>query len=385
MDYITRTAEADIRSRLFKRKAVIVFGPRQSGKTTMIRHLVRDMEKETLWLNGDAPDVQAAMESVTVAKWRQIIGKKTVVVIDEAQRIANVGMAMKLVTDELPGVQLIASGSSAFDLAGKTSEPLTGRALEYRLLPLSFEEMAAHYGLLAEKGCREQRLLFGSYPEIVGHQADAQRLLGSLAGSYLYKDLLMLDGLKKPSLLGKLIRAVALQLGSEVKTSELAALTGADNKTVDRYLDLLEKSFVLFALPAFSRNARNEIKKGRKIYFHDIGIRNAVLGNFTPLASRADAGGMWENYLVLERLKSQCNLSFPPRRYFWRTLDQREVDYIEETADGLRAYEFKSNAGTKAKIPAAFTNAYPDAVCGIVTPDNYEGFVSGSCRKQEDR
>ncbi len=375
MGYIPRTIEAQIQGRLFCGKAIIVYGPRQSGKTTMIRQLVSTRADDVLWLNGDSLDIRENLETMTVAKWRAVIGKKKIVVVDEAQRIANIGLSMKLVVDELPEVQLIASGSSSFELADRTAEPLTGRKFEFRLLPLSFAELCAHHGLLEEKQARDQRLLFGAYPEIINHPGDQQTLLSALAGSYLYKDLLMLEGIKKPILLDKLIRAAALQLGNEVKTAELAALTGADNKTVDKYIDLLEKSFVVFCLPAYSRNARNEIKKGRKIYFYDLGVRNAVLGNFTPVNARADAGGLWENYLILERLKGRVNQPFPPRRYFWRTVEQREVDYLEETAASLSAWEFKLRPEAKVKIPAAFKNAYPNAITGIVTAANYDEFL----------
>jgi predicted AAA+ superfamily ATPase len=341
----------------------------------MIKHLIEPYQEDVLWLNGDSPDIQAELENVTTTKWKAILGKKKLLVIDEAQRIANIGIAMKLITDELPHIQIIASGSSSFELADKTAEPLTGRKFEFKLLPLSFVEMTEHNSFLEEKRSLEQRLIFGSYPEIICNQGDEPVLLSSLAGSYLYKDLLLLDSIKKPSLLDKLIRAVALQLGSEVKTSELANLVGADNKTVDRYIDLLEKSFVLFTLPSFSRNLRNEIKKGKKIYFYDLGVRNAVIGNFSSLSSRTDIGGLWENYLILERLKNQCNQPFPPRRYFWRTLEQSEVDYIEESGETLSAFEFKYNPNSKAKVPGAFIKSYPHAHTDIITSKNYDVFL----------
>ena len=373
--YIIRKVETEIKKRLFTGKAIIIHGPRQSGKTTMIKHLIEPYQEDVLWLNGDSPDIQAELENITTTKWKAILGKKKLLVIDEAQRIANIGIAMKLITDELPHIQIIASGSSSFELADKTAEPLTGRKFEFKLLPLSFVEMTEHNSFLEEKRSLEQRLIFGSYPEIICNQGDEPVLLSSLAGSYLYKDLLLLDSIKKPSLLDKLIRAVALQLGSEVKTSELANLVGADNKTVDRYIDLLEKSFVLFTLPSFSRNLRNEIKKGKKIYFYDLGVRNAVIGNFSSLSSRTDIGGLWENYLILERLKNQCNQPFPPRRYFWRTLEQSEVDYIEESGETLSAFEFKYNPNSKAKVPGAFIKSYPHAHTDIITSKNYDVFL----------
>lgn len=375
MFYILRSIESDIQNRLFSGKAIIVYGPRQSGKTTMIKHIIEPHADNTLWLNGDSPDIRETLENVTVTKWKAILGNKKIIVIDEAQRIANIGLSMKLLVDEMPEIQLIATGSSAFELADKTSEPLTGRKFEYHLLPLSFAEMCGKHGLLEEKRALEQRMLYGSYPEIVSKPHDEQKLLSMLAGSYLYKDLLMLESIKKPQLLDKLIRAVALQIGSEVSTSEIAKLIGADNKTVDKYIDLLEKTYVIFTLPAFSRNARKEIRKNRKIFFYDLGIRNAVLGNFVPLASRTDLGGLWENYLILERIKLQCNQPFPPRHYFWRTTDQKEVDYLEESNDTLSAWEFKWKKNSKGKIPVAFTNAYPKARTAFITTANYDEFL----------
>lgn len=371
--YIQRSLTTEVSRRMFQGKAIIIYGPRQSGKTTFIKELTKD--DAVLWLNGDNPDVRELLANVTSARWKALIGKNHIVVIDEAQRIPEIGLAMKQLTDEVPEVQLIASGSSSFELISRTAEPLTGRKYEYQLLPLSFEELCAEHGLLDEKRMLPHRLVYGSYPDIITHQGDEQTLLSMLAGSYLYKDILMLDGVKKPQLLDKLIRALALQLGSEVSSGELSKLVGADVKTVDKYIDLLEKSYVVFSLPAFSRNARAEIRKGRKIYFYDLGIRNAVLGNFVQAESRTDIGALWENYLILERLKLQCNQPFPPRRYFWRNADQREVDYLEETATDLNAWEIKWNKNAAAKLPAAFVKAYPEAHTGLITPANYEDFL----------
>jgi uncharacterized protein len=375
MEYVERMITDDIKNRLFGGKAIILYGPRQSGKTTLIKHLIQSYSDETLWLNGDSPDVRALLENVTTSKWKSIIGRKKIVVIDEAQRIENIGLVMKLITDELPDIQLIGTGSSAFELVNRTNEPLTGRKFEFYLLPLSFAELCNHHGLLEEKRLLHRRLLFGEYPEIINSPGEEQTLLSMLAGSYLYKDLLMLNSIKKPLILDKLIRALALQIGSEVSVNELAKLVGVDNKTVAKYIDLLEKSYVIFSLPAFSRNARVEIRKSRKIYFYDLGIRNAVLGNFIPVESRTDVGALWENYLILERIKQQCNMPFPPRHYFWRNVDQREVDYLEEAIEELSAWEFKWNTKAKVKIPLAFRNAYPNAQTAVITPGNYDDFL----------
>ncbi|MBS1455195.1 MAG: ATP-binding protein, partial [Lentisphaeria bacterium] len=336
---------------MFTGKAIIVYGPRQCGKTTMIRHITDEWADDVLWLNGDSPDVRDELDRVTVARWKMILGRKKILVLDEAQRVSNVGLALKLITDEIPEIQIIASGSSSFELADKASEPLTGRKFEYRLLPLSFSEMVAQNGLLTEKQCREQRLLYGSYPDIVTHPEDSGRLLSELVGSYLFKDIYALEGLKKTKILDNLVKALSMQIGSEVSLNELAGLTGADRKTVENYIDLLEKTYVVFSLSAYSSNLRNEIKKGRKIYFYDLGIRNAVMGNFSRIESRTDKGGMWENYLILERLKNTLNQPFQPQRFFWRTAapQSNEIDYLEKTSDALSAWEIKANPASNAK------------------------------------
>lgn len=375
MDYIPRMIEDKIQAKLFAGKAILVYGPRQSGKTTLLRHVFASRMADVVWLNGDSPDVRETLEDITVTKWRAVLGKKKLVVIDEAQRVPGIGLALKLLVDECPDVQAVATSSSAFELADLTGESLTGRKYEFKLLQFSFSELCSHHGLMEEKRALEQRIVFGSYPEIIGKPGEEQNLLSLLAGSYLYKDLLMLENIKKPALLDKLIRALALQLGSEVSNAELSRLVGADIKTVEKYIDLLGKAYVIFSLPAFSRNARAEIRKGRKIYFYDLGIRNAVLGNFVPAQSRTDVGGLWENYLIVERIKLQCNTAFPPRHYFWRTAEQNEVDYLEETTDTLDAWEFKWNNKISVRIPLAFTRAYPSARTGIITPSNCDDFL----------
>ena len=405
MTYIARHLESDIKARLFSGKAIIVYGPRQCGKTTMLRHITEEWSNDVLWLNGDSPDTRDELERVTVARWKLILGKKKILVLDEAQRVSNVGLALKLLIDELPEIkilvldeaqrvsnvglalkllidelpeiQVIASGSSSFELADKTSEPLTGRKFEYRLLPFSFHELTEHDGLLNEKQALEQRLLYGAYPDIVTHPEDSERLLSELVNSYLFKDIYALEGLKKTKILDNLVKALAMQIGSEVSLNELSGLTGTDRKTVENYIDLLEKNYVVFSLPAFSGNMRNEIKKGRKIYFYDLGVRNAVMGNFCRIDSRTDKGGMWENYLILERLKNTLNQPFQPQRFFWRTAapQSKEIDYLEKTSDALRAWEIKINSTSKAKIPLSFRNAYPDAISEILTPENYDTFL----------
>ena len=377
MPYIIRALEADIRRRLFSGKAIIVFGPRQCGKTTMLHHIIEPWADDVLWLTGDSSDTRDELSRVTVARWKLILGKKKILVLDEAQRIPDVGLALKLLTDQMPGIQVIATGSSSFALENKTAEPLTGRKFEYRLLPLSFQEMVDHAGLLEEKSFREQRLLYGAYPDILTHPEDSERLLGELVNSYLFKDIYALEGLKRTKILDNLVKALAMQVGSEVNLNELAGLIGADRKTVETYIDLLEKNYVVFSLPAYSANMRNEIRKGRKIYFYDLGVRNAVMGNFSRTSSRTDSGGMWENYLILERLKNTLNLSFQPQRFFWRTTGAqgKEIDYLEKTSDALQAWEIKLNPASRAKIPLSFRRAYPDAKTDVLTPANYDSFL----------
>ena len=377
MAYIPRHLESSLAKRLFQRKALILYGPRQSGKTTLVRHLLEKYDDAVLWLNGDNPDTKKLLTGISVADWKRVIGPRKIVVVDEAQRIENIGISLKLVIDEFPNVQVIATGSSSFELMNRTAEPLTGRKFEYRLLPLSFGELCDFHGVFEEKQERERRMLYGSYPDIINNPGDEQRRLEELAGSYLFKDIYSLDGLKKSSIVEKLISAVALQLGSEVSFNELAGMVGTDNRTVERYIDLLSKCYIVFPLKAYSRNLRNEIKKGVKIYFYDLGIRNAVINNFSPLANRTDAGGMWENYLILERSKRDINRPFRPHPFFWRTRTplNQEIDYLEEGGGKLQAWEIKSNPGTRAKIPLTFRKAYPDAQTGILTPENYDGFL----------
>ena len=377
MTYITRSLEADIKRRLFSGKAIIVFGPRQCGKTTMLRHIIEPWADDVLWLTGDSSDTRDELNRITVARWKLILGRKKILVLDEAQRIPNIGLALKLLIDQIPEIQVIATGSSSFALEGKTAEPLTGRKFEYRLLPLSFQEMVAHAGLLEEKQFREQRLLYGSYPDILTHPEDSVRLLSELVNSYLFKDIYALEGLRRTKILDNLVKALAMQVGSEVSLNELAGLVGVDRKTVETYIDLLEKNYVVFSLSAYSGNMRNEIRKGKKIYFYDLGVRNAVMGNFSRTSSRTDSGGMWENYLILERLKNTLNLSFPPQCFFWRATGPqgKEIDYLEKTSNTLRAWEIKFNPASKAKIPLSFKRAYPDAETDILTPANYDNFL----------
>lgn len=372
---IERVLRKFIEQRLFKGKAIIVLGPRQAGKTTLLEHIMAHRIEKSIILNGDEPDIRELLSGCTSTRLRLIIGDSRIVCIDEAQRINNIGLTIKLFTDQIKEVQVIASGSSAFDLANRTAEPLTGRKYDSLLLPISFKEMVNHHGLLEESRMLAHRLIYGYYPEIVTKPGEEKELLRLLAGSYLYKDLLSFGGIKKPVLLEKILQALALQLGNEVSYHEIGQLVGADNETVERYINLLEKTFVIFRLPAFSRNVRNEIKKGRKIYFYDNGIRNTIISNFDLPEIRSDVGVLWENYMISERMKYLIMNQIEAKSYFWRTTQQQEIDYIEERNGKLYAFEFKWNPLVRAKIPKTFTNSYSSAETKIVTPQNFESFL----------
>ena len=373
---ISRQLEDKIRDWIGKGKAIILIGPRQVGKTTLVRQITQSLDKDTLWLTGDDPAARAMLENISLARLKTVIGRNEVVVVDEAQRFHNVGLTLKLVTDHLPEVLLLVTGSSSLDLAAETKESLVGRKFEYRLFPLSFVEMSAHHGYLTERSLLEHRIVYGYYPEVVKNEPPlAQRILNELSEGLMYKDLLALDQLKKPSLLVKLLQALALQLGSEVSYNEVAQLIGADPQTVERYIDLLEQSFVLFRLPSLSRNARNEIKKGRKVYFYDNGIRNSIISNFNPLALRQDTGALWENFLLAERFKRNTYNDYFCNTYFWRTTTQQEIDYIEEYGGKFHAFEFKWQPRKQARLPKAFLQAYPDSETQRIDNSNFEAFV----------
>lgn len=364
-----------VESRLFRGKAVIIFGARQTGKSTLAASILSSQQKEWITLNGDDADVRELLARPTATQLKAIIAQHNILLIDEAQRINNIGLTLKLIVDQIRDVQVIATGSSPFDLISQVNEPLTGRKYEFMLYPLSFEEMVGHHGLLEEKRKLEYRLLYGYYPEIVTSPGEERERLKLLAGSYLYKDLFMLEQIKKPALLEKLLKALALQVGNEVNYNELGQTIGSDRKTVEKYIDLLEKAFVLFQLPAFSRNLRNEIKKGKKVYFYDCGIRNAILDNFKPLRARTDVGALWENFIIVERMKFLRYRGKELHFYFWRTTQQQEIDLLEEDDMQLTAYEFKWSKTDTVRIPKTFSSHYPGAESRVISPQNMEGIL----------
>lgn len=371
---IPRILEKQISENLFKGKAIILLGARQTGKTTLL-HLIIGAAANILWLNADEPDVQAIFEQANSDSLKAFIGSHKLVVIDEAQRIKNIGLCIKLIKDNFPDIQVLATGSSSFELANKVNEPLTGRKWEYHLYPLSFEEMVHYHGLIKERRLLEHRLVYGYYPDVVTAEGAEKNILKALSDSYLYKDILLWEGIKKPEKLVKLLQALAFQVGNQVSNNELSRLTGLNAKTVETYLNLLEQTFVVFRLSSFSRNGRNELKASKKVYFYDNGIRNAIISNFQPAHLRSDIGALWENFLMAERLKRNHYSSHFSNSYFWRTKEGQEIDYIEEADGQLLAAEFKWNPNAKAKIPAGFRNHYSDFEEKIITPDNFESFV----------
>lgn len=372
---IKRQLEGSISSKLNDRKAIILFGPRQAGKSTLLQLLQTKLKQPVAWWNGDETDIRTLLESPTSTQLKSLIGKNKTVVIDEAQRIENIGLCIKLITDNIKDVKVIATGSSAFELANKINEPLTGRKWEYHLYPLSFGEMVAHTNLLEEKRLLHHRLLYGYYPEIVTSSGNEQALLKQLANSYLYKDILTWERIQKPDKLEKLVQALAFQTAQLISYNELGQLCGLNAETVEKYINLLEKAFIVFRLPAFSRNLRNELKKSYKIYFYDNGLRNAVINQFNPVNLRNDTGQLWENWFISERMKYLNNSGQHVTRFFWRTLAQQEVDYIEDTNGIITAFECKWNPKAKGKVSRAFSNAYPEAETHIVHLENAEEFL----------
>lgn len=375
---VERQLAERIKSKFFKGKAILLFGPRQAGKSTLAEAFMQKSQQPWLYLNGDEADVRTQLTNTTSTKLKAIFGTNKLVLIDEAQRMSNIGLTLKLITDQIKDVQVVATGSSAFELANAANEPLTGRKYEYFLFPLSFGEMVANHGLLVEKRLIEHRMIFGYYPEIVSKPGEEKELLKLLAGSYLYKDLLMLEQVKKPVLIEKLLKALALQLGSEVNYHELSQMVEADKATVEKYIDLLEKAYVVFRLPAYSRNVRTELKKAKKIYFYDCGIRNAIVGNFNGLVSRTDTGALWENYVIAERMKWLSYAEVDFKHYFWRTIRQQEIDFVEESTGQMLAMECKWSPKAKASFPSTFTDAYPQAQKKVITPENVEEILGYS-------
>ena len=372
---IERVLKNRVNSLLGGQKAIVIMGARQVGKSTLLKDLFANRQ-DVLWMNGDDQDVRNLFDNLSSTRAKAIIGKNNILIIDEAQRITNIGLKIKLFTDQVEGVQVIATGSSSFELANRLNEPLTGRKREFKMFPITFSEMVNHTSLLDELRMIPHRMVYGYYPEVVTNLGDEKNILKELADSYLYRDILSLDNISKPEKLVKLLQALALQIGEQVSYNEVGQLIGIDPKTVEKYVDVLEKSYVIFRLGSFSRNLRNELKNSRKIYFWDLGIRNAVIGNFSNIENRADVGALWENYVISERMKKKLYSDAFTNFWFWRTQQQKEVDLIEEEDGKMHAYEFKWNPKkANVKVPDSFTKAYPDATFDVITNENVEEFI----------
>jgi uncharacterized protein len=375
MNPIHRILKEQLTYWLNKGKVLVLTGARQVGKTTLIKDLFK--EQELLWLNGDNPAVRTRMENATLTSIKDIIGGNKIVVIDEVQRIMNPGILLKMMIDQYPEVQYIATGSSALEISDKLFEPLTGRHILFHLYPFAQAEIYPTKTVFELEQQLPFHLRFGAYPDIVLNRADAEILLKNLASQYLYKDILIWKDIRKPELLDRLLQLLAYQVSAEVSINELANALKVKSETVENYIDLLEKSFVIFRLKSYSTNERKEVTKMSKIYFWDNGIRNAIIDDFRPLELRNDLGALWENFLVSERMKIKAWNNLTARSFFWRNKQQREVDYLEIQHGEISAFEMKWNSEKKHKVTLAFTNAYPNAKTTILTPNNFKDFCWG--------
>jgi uncharacterized protein len=371
---VKRTIQKSIEKALFKGKVVIIYGARQVGKTTLVKEILKQHPEQSEYFNCDEPDIRESFTDKTSTALKALIGKKKLIVLDEAQRVKNIGLTLKLLVDTFPDIQVIATGSSSFDLLSEITEPLTGRKVEFHLYPLSLMELGDIYSPLEIGRLLERRMIFGMYPEIVSDGSESEGKLKALARSYAYKDILQYERIKNPEILEKLLQALALQVGNEVSYNELAGLVGVDKNTVANYIRILEQAFIIFRLSPFSRNLRNELKKLRKIYFYDTGVRNALINNLNPLHLRQDSGALWENFMLSERMKYDQNNDRDVNRYFWRTLAKQEIDYVEEYQGKLSGFEFKWSRRS-FKPPKAFLEAYPGSVVKLVNKENYRAFV----------
>ncbi|MFN4082415.1 MAG: ATP-binding protein [Bacteroidia bacterium] len=374
MQEVKRKLADAITKKFFKGKVILLTGPRQVGKSTLLHGICKN-HGNYLFLDGDDPSVRSQLDTPNFEEIKSLVGNYKLIFIDEAQRIRNIGLTLKMIHDRIKGVQVLVSGSSSLDLGDNLQEPLTGRKWEYHLYPISWEEWYEHNDYQKLKQQLENRVLFGMYPDVLNNPGEEEQILKELTKSYLYKDILAVTGIKKPDMLEKLVTALAYQIGNEVSYNELAQLLGIDKNTVSSYIELLEKAFVVYRLNPLSSNQRNEIKINRKIYFYDTGVRNAVIRNFNPLALRNDKGLLWENFVINERMKyleyHQKNL----KTYFWRAIQGAEVDYIEQENENLHAFEIKWSDKNKVKLPVSFSRRYHADFTGINTI-NFHKFVA---------
>ncbi len=358
-------------------KIKIILGARQVGKTTLLRQLEERLGQRALWFNGDEPHVRQEFENINSSELKGLIGTHKLVFFDEAQRIPNIGLTLKLIYDNFPELQVYVTGSSAFYLSDTIKESLAGRKLQFNLYPLSFEEIKEHYGLLQAKATLDSMLVYGLYPEVYTKPEYAKEILKELIDSYLFKDIFQFSGIKRHELIDKLTQALAFQIGSQISYTEIGSLIGATKDTVIKYINLLEQNFIVFRLNSFSTNQRKERKKSKKIYFWDLGIRNALINDFRDIGLRQDIGHVWENFLIVVRLKTLSYKGIDAKPYFWRSTDGREIDYLELRGNEIYAYEFKWNENRKAWQPRAFLSLYPESHFSVITRTNFLDFVEG--------
>lgn len=354
---IKRYLKDSIAEKLFKNKAIILIGARQIGKTTLLNELLSSYE-DTLFLDGDDRITRELLQNPSTEEIKNIIGNHKIVFIDEVQRINNIGITSKIIVDQFKEVQLVLSGSSAFDIKNKTSESLTGRKWEYAMYPVTWKELENTVGYVKSLQQLDLRLVYGMYPEIITHPSEEKERLKQLVDSYLYQDLLAFSNIKKPEVLEKLVKALAFQVGSEVSLNELSQLLNIDKNTVANYIQILEKGFVIFTLNGYSKNLRNELKFAKKIFFWDNGVRNTIINNFNSMEMRNDKGELWENFIISERMKKNNYENPFVKSYFWRTTTQQEIDYIEVENEQVKAFEIKSNENAKIKKFEKFKEAY---------------------------
>lgn len=371
---IKREIEKGIVSRLFKGKVIVIYGARRVGKTTLVKNIAKEYAGRSKYLNCDEPDIRRELTDKTSTELKALFGNSELVIIDEAQRIKNIGLTLKLIIDNFPKIQIIATGSSSFDLSNEVIEPLTGRKYEFHLFPFSVKELKSIFDKRELNRLLERQMIFGMYPEIIINKTETKSKLKELTASYLYKDILKFENIKNSEAIEKLLIALALQIGNEVSYNELATIAGVDKNTVSSYIQIMEKAFIIFRLKPFSRNLRNELKKLRKIYFYDLGLRNALINNFNPLDLRQDVGALWENFMISERLKRNSNRRKIKNIYFWRTKEQQEIDYLEEEGGRLLGFEFKWR-NKKIRLPEIFRKTYPNSKLSIINQDNYLEFL----------
>jgi uncharacterized protein len=364
-----------ILSKFFSEKTILLLGARQVGKTTLLRQLSESMNKEIIWLNGDNPEDRTLLNQLNGSRAKAMFSEGSIIFVDEAQRLDNTGLTLKIIQDNCYGIQLLATGSSSFELTDKIKESLTGRKWTFKLYPVSYKELLQESNIPELRRILETRILFGSYPEVINRAGNEKEVLHELISDYLYKDIFALKDVRKPDALEKLTKALAFQIGSQVSNRELSQIVGIDKETVEKYINMLEEAYIIFRLGSYSKNLRNELKFSQKVYFVDTGLRNALINRFSPLTLREDTGLLWENYLISERRKKIEYEKLYRNTYFWRTTRQQEIDYIEEHDEKIIAFEFKWGAKLKKSVPKTFQNAYPNVDFQLITPENYFEFL----------